>query len=594
MMNGLRRVPDWLIEVWRWHMNGRFAADFETTTDVSDCRVWAWAAADIDDPSRVRYGTDIKSFMRWLENIKDSLVLFHNLKFDSEFIYNYILDDGWCWVEDIRDSGPKTFTTLISDTGNHYCAKLRFSRHHVVELRDSLKVIPLPVSKIPAAFGFQAEDQKGEIDYRAHRPLGYRPTDAEWEYIREDVVIVAKAMKIMYDNGMRKMTAGSNALDAYKKSIGGARRFRKVFPVPLNDEEIRLSYKGGFTAVSSRFVGRDIGKFVSFDVNSLYPSRMRYELLPYGEPKRFTGGYAPDKMYPLWVMAVTIDATVKPDHIPCIQVKESAYADKFSPTEYIEDTKGPITRYVTNVDLDLIFEQYDVHMIEYHDGWKYKGSRGLFEDFIDDAMAEKVRASEEGNEGMRYISKLKMNSSYGKFGTNPVVQSCKPVKRDGRIWYERLEPEEREPVYIAAASFITAYARAYTIRAAQANYDRWVYADTDSIYLTGWEEPEGIEVHDTKLGAWKMEHRGEHFKALRPKTYVFVEDGKLTVHCAGLPARCHDWQPRDEQEAAEVPEGVHTEVTFDNFEIGARYWGKLYNVHADGGIVLEDRAFTIK
>lgn len=572
----------------------RFSADFETTTDVSDCRVWAWAAADVDEPSKVARGTDIRSFMEWLAALPDAMVWFHNLKFDGEFIYNHILDEGWEWVEDVRDTGPRTFSTLISDTGNHYCCKLRFSKGHVVEVRDSLKVIPLPVAKIPKAFGFDAEDAKLDIDYRAERPLGYEPTEHEWEYIREDVVIVARALAVMHGQGMRKMTAGSNALDAYKRSIGGGKRFRKVFPTPTNDEEIRLSYKGGFTAVSPRFAGVDVGRFTSYDVNSLYPSRMRYDLLPYGDARRFEGEYVRDPSYPLYVQAVTIDCTVKPDHIPCIQVKESGYADRFSPTEYVEDTGGPITRYVTNVDLALIFEQYDVHYIEYHHGWKYKGSRDLFASFIDDAMDEKVRAAQEGNEGMRYIAKLKMNSSYGKFGTNPVVCSCKPVKRDGRLWYERLEPEEREPVYIAAASFITAYARAYTIRAAQANYGRWVYADTDSIYLTGWEPPDGIEVDDYKLGAWKMEHRGERFKALRPKTYVFEEGGRLTVHCAGLPARCHRWEPRDEAEAAAVPAGVLTEVTFENFEIGARYWGKLYNVHADGGIVLEDRAFTIK
>lgn len=574
-------------------MNGKYSADFETTTRVDDCRVWAWAACDVEDPARMKRGTDIASFMRWLGAIKDSTVWFHNLKFDSEFIYNHILDEGWEWVEDVRHSGPRTFSTLISDSGNHYNVKLRFPGNHIVELRDSLKVIPLPVEKIPKAFGLE-DDSKLKIDYRAERPVGYEPTEEEWEYIREDVVIVAKALKIMHDQGMRKLTAGSNALESYKRTVGGSKGFRKIFPVPLNDEEIRLSYKGGFTAVSPRFAGKDVGKFTSYDVNSLYPSRMRYDLLPYGEPKRVEGEYEHDMMYPLCVQAVTIDCTVKPNHIPCIQVKDSAYADRFSPTEYVEDTDGPVTRYVTNVDLDLIFEQYDVHSIEYHHGWKYKGSRELFCDFIDDAMAEKVEASRSGNDGMRYIAKLKMNSSYGKFGTNPVVCSCKPVKREGRIYYERLEPEEREPVYIAAAAFITAYARAYTIRAAQANYDRWVYADTDSIYLTGWEPPVGIEVHDDKLGAWKMEHQGEHFKALRPKTYVFIEDGKLTVHCAGLPSRCHKWEPRDDEERAAVPDGVLTEVTFDNFEIGASYWGKLYNVHSDGGIVLEDRAFTIK
>ena len=30
-----------------------YTADFETTTDVSDCRVWAWCTCDIDEIRRL-------------------------------------------------------------------------------------------------------------------------------------------------------------------------------------------------------------------------------------------------------------------------------------------------------------------------------------------------------------------------------------------------------------------------------------------------------------------------------------------------------------------------------------------------------------
>ena len=568
---------------------GKYVCDFETTTDVDDCRVWAYACCNVENPEDIVYGNSIDGFMEWVRHIPDSTLWFHNLKFDGEFIYNWLFDHGWEWVEDTKHSARKTFSTLISDQGNHYCCKLRFSPSHSVEIRDSLKVIPLPVAKIPKAFGLP--DAKLELDYEGFREKGHELTRHEIDYITEDVVIVAKALKIMFDEGDVKMTAGSNALAAYKRSIGGNKKFRKMFPVPDYDEEVRRSYKGGFTYNNPRFTGFDVGEGISFDVNSLYPSVMRYELLPYGDPKRFEGKYEHDRLYPLYIQAVKIDATLKPDHIPCIQVKETAYSDRFAPTEYIEDTKGEIVRYVTNVDLELIFEQYDVHSIEYYEGWKFKGSRHLFDGFIDECNERKVEASKTGNDGMRMIAKLRMNSSYGKFGTSPKCRSMKPVKRDGRIWYERLDEEEREPIYIPAASFITAYARAKTIRSAQSVFERFVYADTDSLYLVGTEVPEQLEVDPVKLGCWKLEHRFQRFKVLRPKTYVFVEDGELTVHCAGLPERCHDYEPKDGEE---VPEDCFTSVTFDNFEIGAKYWGKLFNQHVDGGIVLYTKFFTIR
>lgn len=570
---------------------GKYTADFETTTDIDDCRVWAYAWCNIEDVKDWSYGNTIDGFMEWLAALEDSRVYFHNLKFDAEFIYNWLYDNRWEWVEDVKHSGNKTFSTLISDQGQHYSCKLRFNRAHTVELLDSLKVVPLPIAKIPKAFGFEAEDVKLEIDYEAYREPGHELTQDEVAYIKEDVVIAARALKTLFDEGDTKITAGSNALSNYKRSIGGDKKFRKLFPVPDYDEEVRRSYKGGFTYNNPKFTGYDVGEGISFDVNSLYPSVMRYELLPYGDPKRYYGKYEHDKMYPLYVQAVKIDCSLKPDHIPCIQVKESAYADRFSPTDYIEDTKGAIVRYVTNVDLELIFEQYDVHDIEYMDGWKFKGSRHLFDGFIDECNETKVKAAEEGNEGMRFLAKLRMNSSYGKFGTNPECTGMKPVKRDGRIWYEKLAPEYRDPIYIPAASFITAYARRKTITSAQSVYERFVYADTDSLYLVGTDVPESLDVDPYRLGAWKLEHRFQHFKVHRPKTYVFVQDGELTIHCAGLPERCYDYTPRPGEE---VPEDCYTEVTFDNFEIGAKYWGKLFNCHTDGGIVLYNKWFTIR
>lgn len=570
---------------------GKYTADFETTTDFDDCRVWAYAWCNIENTDDWNHGNSLDGFMSWLEHVEDSRVYFHNLKFDAEFIYNWLYDHGWEWTDDIKTSKPYTFSTLISDQGQHYSCKLKFSKLHTVELLDSLKVIPLPIAKIPKAFGFEKEDSKLELDYEAYREPGHELTEEEIAYIREDVVIAARALKILFDEGDTKITAGSNALANYKRSIGGEKKFRKMFPVPDYDEEVRKSYKGGFTYANPRFCGYDVGEGISFDVNSLYPSVMRYSLLPYGDPKRFTGEYVPDKVYPLYVQAVKIDCTLKPDHVPCIQVKESMYSDRFSSTEYIEDTQGPIVRYVTNVDLALIFDQYDVHEIEYYEGWKFKASNHLFDGFIDECNETKVKAAEQGNEGMRFLSKLRMNSSYGKFGTNPECRSMKPVKRDGRIWYEKLEPEHRDPIYIPAASFITAYARDKTIRSAQSVFDRFVYADTDSLYLTGTDVPEQLDVDPYRLGAWKLEHRFQHFKAHRAKTYVFIEDGELTVHCAGLPERCHSYVPK---EGEEVPEDCYTEVTFDNFEVGSKYYGKLFNSHVDGGIVLYNKWFTIR
>lgn len=225
----------WLKELfskWRWNRMAKYTADFETTTNIDDCRVWAFAWCDIENTSNWAYGNSIDDFMEWLQGIDDSKVYFHNLKFDVEFIFNWLYDNGWEWTDDIKNSPVKTFSTLISDQGNHYSCKLKFSKFHTVELLDSLKVIPLPIAKIPKAFGFDNEDTKKSIDYEEFRAVGHVLTEDEIEYIREDVVIAARALKVLFDQGDTKMTAGSNAIANYKRSVGGEKNSERCFQFP--------------------------------------------------------------------------------------------------------------------------------------------------------------------------------------------------------------------------------------------------------------------------------------------------------------------------------------------------------------------------
>ena len=118
--------------------------------------------------------------------------------------------------------------------------------------------------------------------------------------------------------------------------------------------------------------------------------------------------------------------------------------------------------------------------------------------------------------------------------------------------------------------FVTAWARYKTIRAAQSVYDRFVYADTDSIHILGTDVPDGLDVDDVRLGAWKHESTFYMSKFLRAKCYVEYEVGSdsPTVHVAGMPSN------------------VHSEVDIDNFQVGATYFGKLYTTRVRGGIVL--------
>ena len=560
-----------------------YSADFETTTDVNDCRVWAWACCPIDDPEDMVYGNSIDTFMELVRE-RMGTYYFHNLAFDGEFILN------WLFANDFKFSTRKasnTFKTTISDNGKFYSMEVCFEkrrgkRSETAIFKDSLKKIPLSVENI--AKSFKLPLSKLSIDYKAKREIGHELTEQERDYVRNDVSIVAQALSIQFGQGLDRLTIGSDALNHYKDSIG--QKWNDMFPV-LNiemDAMIRKAYRGGFTYADPRFQADDEhpdrvqGAGQVFDVNSLYPWAMYFCPLPIGSPVYFHGQYEPHDSHPLYIQYLTCHCKIKPDHIPMLQIKHSPF---YLETEYISETEGTVDLALTSVDLELLQEQYEVDVLSYNGGYMFRQGEGMFCEYIDYWMHVK----ETSTGGIRQLAKLMLNSLYGKFATNPVVTPKIPyLKEDGSVGYMTGEKDTRDPVYTPMGCFITAWARTKTIRAAQSVYDRFMYADTDSIHVLGLEPVDGIEVHPTKLGAWANETNFDKAKYVRQKTYiehVTHKDGKaITV-------------PYDDVKCAGMPADLKREVTFDNFKRGLKIHGKLIPKHVRGGIVLVETVFTL-
>ena len=557
-----------------------YVADFETTTDPDDCRVWGWGMARVDDPDYVWMGHTIEEFISDLQD-RNAVVYFHNLKFDGTFILFHLLTHGYTFNEDNRAIDNGQFTTLISDMGRWYSMKVKWENGNTVEFRDSYNKLPMSLARVAKSFGMA--EGKGEIDYHKPRPVGYVMDDEERDYLRRDVSIIANAIKITLDEGKTKLTVASDSLDDFKQTFG-AKLFTRVFPVlpEAMDAEIRKAYRGGFTYADPRFSRRKVGCGVVLDVNSLYPFIMYTELLPYGEPEYYSGKVPLTEKRPLSIFSVTFTAKLKPNHIPCIQIKGSSM---FLGTEYLSEIKDPTTLSVSSADWDMWNEHYDIDVISWDGGWSFQGARGFFTDFID--KWSKVKAESTG--GLRELAKLMLNSLYGKFATNPNVTSKIPYLKNNRVAYERGPDETRPPVYTAMGVFITAYARALTIRAAQANYDCFAYADTDSLHLLRPTVPEGIDVHPTRLGAWKLEYHFAQALYVRPKAY-------MEQKYAPVPYALEEWSVRGKyvNRIAGLPEGVSGPLTFDQMTDGATFKGKLTPSNVPGGVVLREIDYKMK
>lgn len=322
------------------------------------------------------------------------------------------------------------------------------------------------------------------------------------------------------------------------------------------------------------------------DVNSLYPYVMYEKMLPYGEPVYFDGKYIDDIVYPLYIQMITCCFELKKNKIPTIQIKGSM---SFIPNEYLENSNGEIvTLILTNIDLKLFLEHYNVYDLNYECGWKFKGIHGLFKDYIDKWIQVKNEGTITGNLALRTTAKLMLNSLYGKLATSLEVQSKIPyIGDDLVIHYKLSEKEQKDGIYLPCGSFITAYAREKTIRTSQAikeysiekyGIDKYIYSDTDSIHTTlSIEElKQFCDIDDVKLGYWKHESSFTKARFIRQKTYIEEIDGKINITCSGLPKNCYD------------------KVEWENFRSGFSCSGKLTFKNVIGGVKLVETDFTIK
>lgn len=580
-------------------MTKYYVADFETNNHIEDCHVWCWCIHEIGQPDNTaKVGTSLETFMELIFSLKNPVIYFHNLKFDIQFIIPWLFTNGYTHVK----GKPKKneFGTLITDMNVYYatnvCTVLK-GKTNTIKFLDSYKKLPFKVSVLAKSYGL--EITKGEIDYNLFRPVGYVPTAEEIDYVIRDVLIVSKVLKIYIDKGYTKMTIASDCMEDFKKSVT-PKMFDILFhPLPLDEDGfIREAYKGGWVYCNPEIAGKDIHGGMVLDVNSLYPWAMRDNdnALPCGEPLFFTGRYEGNEIcgYPLYVQRMRVSFKLKEGKLPTIQLRKSF---GYNATHYLTETNNgeEVEITLTSVDLELFKEQYDIIKVKYLDGYCFRMMRGIFDKYIDKWY--KIKSESELAE--KAIAKLFLNSLYGKFAMAKLTKSREPEMVDEVVKYKmqkyqdefgnEVDYEISKGVYVPMACFITAYARRKTITTAQKLHDqgRFLYSDTDSVHISGTEDPVYIEISPDILGAWKKESVFEKAKFLRAKTYIEVIDGEKDIKCAGMP------QP------------VKDTITYEDFKYGfttadSKYIqengivGKLVPKIVKNGVVLITRDFSLK
>ncbi len=594
------------------------AADFETTVyeGQTSTEVWAAGYAELYTSNVIIRGC-MEDFLNdlYLYGV-NILCWFHNLKFDGSFIIDWLLRHNWKYDKpSISDKSRfpryhRTFRCLISSKNKFYVIQLRY-RKQIITFYDSVKLFPFTLAD--AAKAFNTEHKKLDMVYEGKRYPNCPRTVQEDSYIRNDVLVLKEILEIFYNRGHTRMTIGSNCVH-YFKNLFEKYEYNALFPdlksIKMEDSEIswdnyvRKTYRGAFCYV------KEPGEYyngATFDVNSLYPFVMHGSsgnYYPVGYPHYFKGEIPEicDRNDIVWFIHIKCKFKLKLKHLPTIQIKNSFL---YNPREFLKTSnfiyhgkeyeylvkKGEKyyaypELYLTMKDYELLLTHYDVTDLEIIDGCWFTGQIGLFDDYINVWMEQKENAK---NKVERTESKLFLNNLYGKFATSDDSSYQIPfIDENDRLAFELITEHNKDVMYIPAGSMITAYARYYTITHAQINYDNFCYADTDSLHCINPDEIKSLKIHPTKLGYWDRECDWSKAIFIRAKTYAeFIrkESGEKVyphwkITCAGMPERSKKIF------LAEHP--------ITDFKYGLTVRGKLVPKRIKGGIILEEKNFTLR
>lgn len=371
--------------------------------------------------------------------------------------------------------------------------------------------------------------------------------DELFHYCEIDVEILVKFviqyLKYIDENGLGsfKTTLASQALAAFRtKFMYNPPHIHNCQPAIKLE---RLAYHGG--RVECFALGKQPRRnWYYLDVNSMYPFSMKGSDLPtqflgYSEnvrPKEFA-----IRLKHCYVIADVLINTDEPVY-PLLKKDKLIF---------------PIGHFRTQLcHPELIYAQEHGHIVKIYSSAQYKmGS--VFDEYVDFFYSDKNKYKENGNTTYYTISKLFLNTGYGKLGqTEPHREPFGTTKFTGVYrepsydlennrhlqyisWYGTVYKEYREGEtsfscpYLAAA--ITAKSRMllwmYIKQAGRVNVK---YGDTDSLTVNARGYRRLLpDISKSRLGALKLEAQSQHFELWGNKDYIFNE----IVRHKGLPSK---------------------------------------------------------
>lgn len=463
-----------------------------------------------------------EEFIEWVYSVlpkRGSITLFaHNTGFDVRVLDLCYEFDKRGWTSEPPIINERTFIW-----------KVKTPRGSLTFL-DTANLGVISVGELGQDLGFP----KGIIDFNTCT------TEELESYCLLDVLIIERFVSL-YLSYLKENNLGGFKTTLAGQSMASFRtRFLDSPPyVHLNTECLKMerdAYHGG--RVECRKIGHFTGEeYYYLDVNSMYPYAMTSEPLPiklvgFGHNVRLS--YMPIRLKMYYCIATCE-----------IETNEAVYG-------ILKDSKlvfpvGSFTATLCQPELLYGIDKGHIKKViscaVYETGYPFNA-------YVDFFYKAKQEYSEQGNKSYRYISKLFLNSLYGKFGQLKPIRdkvATIPYKDVYRLpmvddatgrhyqeicWYGDIFEESKEGETTlscpALAAAITAKARMTLYNfMVKAGLENVFYCDTDSI-ITNRKGYEALasDLSESELGKLKLEKVAKALHIYGNKDYIFGREAK--------------------------------------------------------------------
>jgi len=505
----------------KWHPDEhKQSGDWHTFTNEID--FWAWAVSKVTTKRRMVF-------------------IAHNLDFDFLVLngiteltaHDYHLQtmissgqlDIWSFVQYKYKPGGKRWANYEARYGK---------RPRVIKTLLFLDLMNYFDTTLKAV-GESVGVLKGVIDFATCTKMELQV------YCQNDVLIMVAAWKkwltFIYDHdlGVWGKTLPSQAFNAYRH------RFmpHKIF-VHTNEKATALEREGYFGGRCECFqLGYfDRGPFYLLDINSMYPYVMR------------------NNRYPVKLLTYLTQGEVKdildcpPERGVMAKVLVHTMTPRF-PMRFNQHLVFPVGSFWTAlcgrelkaaVELEQVIAVKEIAVYE---------TKLIFQDYIDFFWATRVGYKHAGDKPFTYMTKILMNSLYGKFGQriddytyigeaedhSPGFYGEWDVETQKWLRFRKMNGKvdlatgkvEGYHSFVAISAFVTSYARSllYTLLS-YVPAPHLFYCDTDSLIV----DKIGLKllsslIDETELGALHLEKESETITIFNAKDYIFGGDRKI-------------------------------------------------------------------